>query len=316
MRRSAERAIFVQLSHDEFELVTAALPGEQLIHLPNSECPIEVDVHPGDVLFSTAMGGAHVRRLAEAGVAWIHVAGTGIDHFPVHDAVGCTITCSRGASAVPIAEYVLTTMLAFEKDLPDAWVTAPPTHWGLGRRLGTLAGRTLGLVGIGAIGRAVARRALAFDMRVVACRADPTAPGPNGVEVLPFDEVVGAADHLAVAAPNTEATRRLIDRRALALARPGLHFVNVSRGTIVDHDALLDAIDAGVVARASLDVTDPEPLPHGHPLYAHPSVRITPHISWSAPGIEGNWVAAFVANLARYRAGEPLADVVDVERGY
>jgi phosphoglycerate dehydrogenase-like enzyme len=247
---------------------------------------------------------------------WVHAFGTGVDGMAREVFEGRVVTCSRGASAVPIAEYVMAAMLAVEKQLPESWVTEAPERWGWARH-GTLEGRVLGLVGLGGIGTAVARRALAFDMEVVAARRT-AAPSPvEGVTVASgLEEVLAAADHLVLAAPATPRTTRLIDAAALEQVEPGVHVVNVARGGLVDQEALRSALDDGRVAMATLDVTDPEPLPPGHWMYGHPRVRVSPHVSWSSPTMTDRIVELFVANLRRRMAGEPLDGVVDPEEGY
>jgi phosphoglycerate dehydrogenase-like enzyme len=249
------------------------------------------------------------------GVRWIHVLGAGVDGFPM-DLVGDRVlTCSRGASAPAIAEYVLASMLAFEKQLPGLWVTAPPERWNRAN-LGGLRARTLGLIGLGAIGTEVAKRALAFDMEVLAARRHPDKPAPAGIRVVSFDEAVRQADHLVVTAASTLATRHLFGADAFGKVKAGVHFVNVARGALVDQRALLEALDDGRVAMASLDVVDPEPLPEGDPLYSHPRVRLTPHVSWSSPDTGTRTVEMFAANFQRWRADAPLAGVVDTQSGY
>jgi phosphoglycerate dehydrogenase-like enzyme len=250
------------------------------------------------------------------GVRWLHAFATGVDAYPL-DAVGDRVlTCSRGANAVPIAEWVLGSMLAFAKRFPETWLSEPPEAWGFAP-LDVLDGRTVGLVGVGAIGSAVARRAFAFDMRVVAYRRRALPPELEGIEmcaVLP--ELLAQSDHVVIAAPATPETYHLIDADALAAVKPGAHLVNVARGTLVDQDALLAALDDGRVARASLDTVDPEPLPEGDPLYAHPKVFVTAHISYAAPDVLTPTLELFAENVRRYRAGEPLHGVVDVAAGY
>jgi phosphoglycerate dehydrogenase-like enzyme len=287
-------------------MLAAAAPGERFVPWPSEE--------PSDVL--VMFPGQDIAP-ALTGVRWVHALAAGVDRFPFEQLGDRVLTCSRGASAPAIAEFVLATMLAFEKQLPDTWVTEPPDNWNIAA-LGGLAGKTLGLVGVGAIGTEVARRALAFDMRVVAYRRRPDAPAPvEGVDVVAeLSEVLGAADHVVVAAPATPETTQLIDAEAFAHVKPGVHLVNIARGSLVDQDALKAALDDGRVARASLDVVDPEPLPAGHWLYSHPKVRLSPHVSWSAPGTMDRTITLFVENLARYRAGEPLVGVVDAEAGY
>jgi phosphoglycerate dehydrogenase-like enzyme len=249
-------------------------------------------------------------------VRWIHVLGAGVDRFPLRIVGDRELTCSRGAAAPAIAEFVLAAMLAFEKKIPEIWITEPPDHWGA-VGLGGLRGRTLGLVGLGAIATEVARRALAFEMRVLSFRRT-TRPSPvDGVQIVgSLAELLAASDHVVVAAPATDATRRLLDAEAFAAVKPGAHLVNVARGELVDQEALIAALDDGRVAIASLDVVDPEPLPAGHPLYAHPKVRLTPHISWSSVATIERTIGLFAENLRRYESGEPLTGIVDVEAGY
>jgi phosphoglycerate dehydrogenase-like enzyme len=131
-----------------------------------------------------------------------------------------------------------------------------------------------------------------------------------------LDEVLPEADHLVLTAPATAATRHLIDDAALAKVKPGVHLVNIARGSLVDQDALRTALDDGRVAMASLDTVDPEPLPAGHWMYGHPGVRVSAHISWSMPGALDHLYDSFLDNLARQARGEPLHGTVDVAAGY
>jgi phosphoglycerate dehydrogenase-like enzyme len=207
-------------------------------------------------------------------------------------------------------------MLALAKQFPESWIDAPPERWNTAS-LGTLSGATLGLVGLGAIGTAIARRALSFDMEVLAFRRT-AGPAPlDGVTVLPeLATLLGRADHVVVAAPATAQTRHLIDAAAFDAMKPGTHLVNIARGSLVDQEALRRALDDGIVARASLDTVEPEPLPTGDWLYTHPAVRLTPHISWSSPHTMVRTVDLFVENLGRFRAGMALHDIVDPVAGY
>jgi phosphoglycerate dehydrogenase-like enzyme len=136
------------------------------------------------------------------------------------------------------------------------------------------------------------------------------------VSVTSAKEAVDGAHHVVVAAPLTDETRHLVDAELLASMREGVHLVNIARGGLVDQDALRVALDSGHVARASLDVTEPEPLPAGHWLYDHPRVRLSPHISWSMPESNDLLYSTFRENLARWLRGEPLEGVVDLGAGY
>lgn len=257
-----------------------------------------------------------LERYLAGEVRWVHVLAAGVDGFPLDVLDGRTLTCSRGATAPAIAEFVLAAMLAFEKDLPAQWVSEEPERWNFAQ-LGGLAGRTLGLIGIGAIGSEVARRALAFDMEVIAVRRTGRPSPEVRVTVVPsVADLLGRSDHIVVAAPATAATAHLLDAAAFAVTKPGAHLVNVARGTLVDQDALRLALDEGIVAMASLDVVDPEPLPDGHWMYTHPRTRISAHVSWSSPSTLDRTIGIFVDNLRRFGRGEALRATVDPVAGY
>jgi phosphoglycerate dehydrogenase-like enzyme len=249
-------------------------------------------------------GAAIVRPAAWPGrLRWLHLRSAGTDEFPdwIFDVPLLTVT--RGAQAVAIAEFVLAALLAHEKHLPQVWIhdaAAWQRH-----ALGTLEGRTLGLLGFGRIGQEVARRAVPFGMRVLAHRRTATPIDVADVIAVPLATLLGEADHLVLAAPLTAATRGLLGETAFKRMRPGAHLVNVARGAIVDNDALRAALDGDRLAAATLDVCDPEPLPAGHWLYTHPRVRLSPHVSYSAPGTSPRAAEAFLDNLRCYLAGTP-----------
>jgi phosphoglycerate dehydrogenase-like enzyme len=313
-RGGAALRVLSHLPRATVESLAGPLPDVEIVEVPTQGEP-PADAR-GEVLLTFAWGSPNLAAVAARGVRWIHTIGTGVDRFPLGIVGDRVLTCSRGASAIPIAEWVIAMLLAFEKHLPESWLSRPPERWNVAE-LGGLYGRTLGLVGLGGIAEAVAKRAQGFEMRVRAVRRTPGPSPLPGIEIArDLDDLVASADHLVVAASATPDTRHLVGRELLARAKPGLHLVNVSRGSLVDQDALREALDAGRVARASLDVCDPEPLPEGHWLYTHPRVRLSAHISWSAPEALERLFATFAENLRRWRAGEPLEGRVDVERGY
>lgn len=245
---------------------------------------------------------------------FIQVLSTGVDSFPPWLFDGPPVACGRGAAATPIAEFVLAAILNFEKDFAAIRVR-DPSQWKK-RPLGSLAGRTLGLAGYGAIGRAIAARAQPFGMRILALRRGE-GPLDADVERAPdFASLVAQADHLVLALPLTAQTDRILDATALARAKSTLHVVNIARGRLVDQEALLAALDEGRIAGATLDVTDPEPPPEGHPFYSHPKIWLTPHISWGDVKTADRVAEKILANLDRYVRGEPIEDLVDPARGY
>ena len=311
---TAPKCILTQVPVAALARIREEFPGVEIIQVPSQgEVPAGV---AGEVLLTFTWGSPNLGDVVARGVRWIHTLGTGIDRFPVEFLGDRILTCARGASAIPMAEWALAMMLAFEKQLPGTWVGEPPERWNTAH-LGGLHGKTLALVGLGGIGEAIAARALPFGMRVRAIRrSDRPSPLPEVELARDLDDLLASADHLVLVAPATADTRHLIDRTALSKTQAGVHLVNIARGSLVDQEALRAALDDGRVARASLDVADPEPLPAGHWLYTHPEVFLSPHVSWSMPGGLDLILDTFAANLHRYAAGEPLDGVVDLAAGY
>lgn len=271
----------------------------------------------GEVLVSSHWFAGDFPTLFDRGVRWVHNFGTGVDQFPL-DLLGPdqTLTCSRGAGAAPISEWVITQMLAFEKRLPGSWITEPPEHWNIAD-LGTLKGSHVGIIGYGGIGRAVAQRALPFGSEVQAYRRRAIPSDDPGVDVV--TDLLAMAewcDHLIVTASSTPETHHLVGPAVLDALGPGAHVVNIARGALIDQDALRTALDDGRVALASLDTVEPEPLPEGHWLYEHPQVHLSAHISWSSPEGYDRILGIFLEELARWESGETLANEVDRDAGY
>ena len=296
--------------------IAGAVPDAEIIEFASGEPPAGIEA---DVFFGGYFAWEDIERWVDAaGVRWVQTSGTGVDKVPRSIFEGRTVTCARGASALPISEWVMAAVLAWAKRMPQTWLHEPPKHWNFPKAaLDSVAGSTLALVGLGGIGTAIAHRALAFDMNVQAIRRTD-APSPiEGVRVVrSMEELVRDADHLVLAAPATAKTAHLIDADVLKQVKPGLHLVNIARGALVDQDALRVALDDDRIAMATLDTVDPEPLPAGHWLYEHPKVRLSAHISWYEPEIQQAAIAIFVDNLGRFERGEPLREVVDPEEGY
>ena len=247
------------------------------------------------------------------GLKQINVLSAGVDRYPAWFFDGVAVTCGRGVSAIGIAEFVTAAMLCREKrfiDLANGVKVKAADIRGI-------ADKTVGLLGLGAIGLAVARRALALEMRVVARSRSGGKPPLDGVEMVDSTEALFArSDHLVVAVPLTPQTRGIVDAGTLSAAKAGLHLINVARGELIDQEALLAALEEGRIGFATLDVTTPEPLPAGHPLLEHPNVMVTPHISWAAEDNFDRLVTKVYRDLDRYLAGLPPLDRVDRSAGY
>jgi phosphoglycerate dehydrogenase-like enzyme len=302
------------LSPRLLEPVRAAHPEVEIVHV-STEGPLDDDIR-GEILLTYTWGAPNLPELIERGVEWVHVYGTGVDGFPFEVLGHRRMTCSRGASARIISEWVIAVMLAAEKQLPESWIDAPVERWNVAR-LGTLQDKKLALVGFGAIAQAIARRAVPFEMRIEALRRTGTASPIDEVRIVnSLEELLTDADHVVVAAPETPATRHLLDDVAFSWMKPGVHLVNIARGGLVDQDALERALESGQVGLATLDCVTPEPLPAGHWLYAHPRVRLSPHISWSSPKSYAGLIETFIENLGRYQRGDELLSQVDPDAGY
>lgn len=262
----------------------------------------------GEVLFG-GFGPNSVKAMSR-GVQWAQLIGTGLDGVPPEVRAAPTLTSARGVAAVAISEYVIAAMGAFARDFPGNWLSEPPEHWFV-QQAGLLAGATLGLFGFGGIAQRVARIALALDMSVVAQRRQDLPSPIEGVRMTrSLDDLLSVADHLVLAAPATAATRQVLNADTFGRVRKGVHLVNIARGSLVDQDALRQALDDGTVARASLDTVTPEPLPAGHWMYDHPKVFLTPHASWAGQIQFAAATEYFCDNLERFLAGDPLQGVV------
>lgn len=244
---------------------------------------------------------------------WIQVASAGVDTFPAWVYEVPVVTRAAGVHAPAIAEYVIGAVFAHEKRFWNARIAAPQ-HW-QSITLGSVAGKTLGVAGLGEIGRECARLALALGMRVLGTTR--TGQSVAGVEpVGSIEALLAASDHLVLALPLTPQTRMIINRDTLRHTRKGLHLINIARGAMIDDMALIEALDAGLLSGATLDVTHPEPPPAGHPFYTHPLIRMTPHVSGVVEDADDRMAAALVANLDAWLSGEALRGVVLPAVGY
>ena len=225
---------------------------------------------------------------------------------------------NRGVHAVRAGEYAAMALLMLAGGMPGFIADQQAQRWE-SRRATSLAGRHLVVLGLGTLGSAAAKRAASFGMRVTGVRANP-APHPAcdavvGTEVL--DTVLPKADFLFVSLPLTAATRAILDRRRVALLPQSAFVVNIGRGALLDQDALCDALDAGHLGGAVLDVFTPEPVPPGHRLWTTRNLLMTPHISADDPATYNPLsLDLFWANIRAWREGQPVPNRFDTARGY
>ena len=248
---------------------------------------------------------------------WLNSIYAGVDFFPLETlaARGALLTNGAGINAITIAEYVVMGMLTMAKGYREVvhaqarqeWLTDSP-----GKR--ELAGSRALILGAGAIGGRVARMLAGFDVEVTTVRRRPAegAIGPDQWRAR-----IGEFDWVIIAVPATPETTGLIGAAEIAAMAPQCMIVNVARGSVIDQDALIAALQAGRIAGAFLDVCTPEPLPAGHPLWQVPNAHVTMHLSGHAQTrMFERSVARFLANLDRWHRGEPLEARVDLTLGY
>ena len=272
-----------------------------------------------DVALTWTMTPEMVRRAER--LWWVHSSAVAVGTLPLRDlaARGVVVTNSRGIQSPAIAEHVIACLLALAKRLPAIIRQQDARRWAQNDMVGSalpwlVQGRTLGVIGLGTIGQAVAVRAAALGMRVVGIRRRPELGVPPGVDEVAgpdrLGSVMAAADVLVLAAPWTGETNRLVDAVALSNMKRGSVLINVARGQLVDEDALAAAVSRGHLAGAALDVFNEEPLPATSPLWSLPNVIVTPHAAALSAGNQARQAEIFLANLRRYALDEPLVSVV------
>ena len=295
--------------------------------LPDSQSQADAMLPQADVVFGHCVNAAN---LASAGrLRWIHSPAAGVDHvlFPalVHSAI--VLTNARGMHADSMAEHAIGVMLTFARKLHwsrDAQVErrwSQRAQWTQAPLVESLAGQTLGLVGFGSVGQAIATRAKAMGMRVLAVRRHPVdadgSPAPADAQwgTQRLHDLMSESDWVVIVAPQTSQTRHLIGAAEIARMKPGARLMNLGRGVLVDDAAQLAALQEGRIAGAALDVFAAEPLPPEHPYWGMREVFLTPHTSGLGPRYWDRATAIFAANLQRFVAGQPLENVVDKQAG-
>jgi phosphoglycerate dehydrogenase-like enzyme len=314
----------------DLERIAAAAPGSRLVSV-SLEGLADSEISDVEVLLRGPMPtGVFDRILARAPrLMWVHSATAGVERVLTPAALerGLAITNARGVFSDPIAEYVLMMILSVSRRLPLLLELQRERTWQPleGREMADV---TVGVVGLGSIGRRVAELALTMGARVVATRRRAALDGAADTEpdeitalidMLPADglpELMAQSDFVVLALPLTPETTNIVNSDLFAHAKPGAWLINIARGALVDERALVRAIRDGRLGGAVLDAFREEPLPADSELYTTPNVIVTPHTSWSSGRVLDRSIELFCENLERFRRGEPLANLVDPTAGY
>lgn len=328
-----------QLTPYQLGRLQVTVPDADIVHFwAQSGSEIEQAMTPATEVLFTGRGDYSFAHAT--GLRWVQMENAGIDH--IHDTplwhTALPIASANGAHLPHLPEYVLTMLLAWAHRLPELLAYQGQGYWFPGKDIHQLwprpvHGRTLGIVGYGAIGREIARMAKALGMRIVATRrpggslryegySPPGLGDPDGrlpdawftLEELPA--LLRQSDYVVLGVPLFARTHHLIGAAELAHMQPHALLINIGRGKLIDQDALLAALQAKRIGGAVLDVTTPEPLPPDHPLWRQENVLITPHLAGHIEHHFDNVVDLFAENLRRYLAGEPLLNLVERALGY
>jgi phosphoglycerate dehydrogenase-like enzyme len=309
----------VEIAHE----LEPHLPENSIVVRVDSEGNIDGDATDAEVYFSWFyLKPTTLHRVLDAAplLRWHHAPNAGVNHILTPKYLERDLILSNGAGihGIPIAEFVITYLLAYTKQLPSLYQLQNEHNWQRGLPIQELFEKTLLIIGAGGIGQEIAVRAKAFGMRIFGSSRHPKSL-PN------FDKVVGAnewkqllpeAEFVVIATPLTPETKGMIDVETLLLFRPDSYLINIARGAIVDELALTKALQAGWIAGAALDTVYTEPLPTESPLWKLPNIFITPHCSGNSPRVKERTLALFLDNLKRYYQGKPLRNVVDKTAGY
>jgi phosphoglycerate dehydrogenase-like enzyme len=280
-----------------------------------------------EVYFGWGVSAAVIAAATDS-LRWVHsaAAGVGASITPALLASDAVFTNSRGIHAAPISDWVVAAVAFCARGFHTAAAAQRDGQWAKGAftdgtvPLRELSELTVGIIGLGGIGSAIARRCGALGMTVRAIDRRPVRRRPAGVVWVgrPRDlhRLARASDILVIAAPHTAETRNLVDADVLAALPRGAYVINVSRGALLDEEALLAALDSGHVQGCVLDVFAAEPLPRDHRFWTHPGVFLTPHVSGVTERFWERETALILENIRRYRAGKRLVNIVDLHAGY
>lgn len=306
------------------DTIRARWPEMRVVHLPGFE--LLPDELPDTDIFIGASLRPEQFRLARK-LKWLHSTAAGVSQlmYPELRESGIVLTNPSGIFSPPMAEHTMGLMVAMARNFPDSVRFQDRCEWGQQQISGPLGpltelnGQLLLIIGYGSIGRELARRARAFDMRVWGVNRSGKGDATLVDKIVPIsqlDSVLPEADYIVIAAPETHETQHLIGAAQIAKMKPSARLINVGRGSLLDETALVRALDSKALRGAALDVTGTEPLPADSPLWKAPNLFITPHTSGVSDRLWQKQTKLLMDLLERWFDGRELFNVVDVSHGY
>lgn len=305
-------------------MVKEALPDAEVYLVESEQELIERGIQADIIICWTTLGGHFLCENYclnyNKNLKWMHSLSAGVEAVTFSDVGklhGLRLTSSSGIHGYPISEHVMGCILCFMRKFPELLRNQSQSLWERPYP-DEVAGKTIGIIGIGKIGKMIAKRAKAFGMRVVGVKRTPAL-----VEFVDeifledqLDVVLAKCDFVVLATPQTPDTLKMMNSQRFSVMKPSAYFINVGRGACIDQESLIAALQSGIIAGAALDVCTPEPLPAESPLWQMENVIITPHISAETPLYMERAFRVFQENAAAYLAGEKMPTEVDLSNSY
>ena len=306
------------------EAIRRRWPQMRVVHLPDYD-RLPEELPDTDIFVGYSLRAKQLKDAKK--LKWIHSTAAGVAQlmYPELRDSGIVVTNPSGVFSPPMAEHTMGLLLALARNFPDSTRYQDRSHWGQQdiwdkpQHLTELSGQVLLIVGFGSIGRELAKRARAFDMRVWGINRSGRGDVTHAEKIIPvsqLEEALPHADYVVIAAPQTSETRHLIGAPQIAKMKPGARLINVGRGSLLDESALIHALESGAVGGAALDVTSVEPLPPDSPLWRAPNLLITPHTSALSDRLWHRETTLLMDLLERWFDGREMFNLVDFARGY
>lgn len=306
------------------ETIRSRWPEMRVLHLPDYD-KLPEELPDTDIFVGYSL---RAKQLKEAKkLKWLHSTAAGVAQlmYPELRDSGILVTNPSGVFSVPMAEHTMGLLLALARNFPDSVRQQDRANWSQQelwdkpQHLTELNGQVLLIVGYGSIGRELAKRARAFELRVWGVTRSGKGDGSLGEKIFPvarLQEVLPEADYVVISAPETAETKHLIGAREIAKMKRGARLINVGRGSLLDEAALIRALETGALGGAALDVAETEPLPPESPLWHAPNLLITPHTSAVSDRLWQRQTKLLVELLERWFDGKEMFNRVDLARGY